>query len=427
MTGLAVCISLSFVVAPLAVRVDDEVDSNGLSAVKGNRCGDGHTIWRNNMGNKGACNSCNPPVPMRESDAQLWTCDNEADIALNLSGTDARKCLSWSTEGICEWPQQSILAMQANLVSEHCNGLWVAPLWMTPRNWKPPQHATGEIDFFERGCSRDSGYLLSFGESGSFIDKNAWDEQGAPDRASRFTAYMQFNRSADVVTAYKCPYGSTPMSTGPEAAGCSLTVTRRDYYRSTAWQTSSGAEMMHLVSDVWNACPRLDCGNFPAYSQCSFHVSGVKVKLDKIPPNAPAACNALWVGDGPAPAPPAPPPSSSSTCEKKCWQGGHDYSCHGRVEWMSKMEGLQSALARVNRDCVNQCSCTSMDFGASPQPVSPQPTPSATCANKCYQGGSAASCHGRVGYLAKTMSLQAALARVNSDCTRQCECTTANF
>ena len=67
--------------------------------------------------------------------------------------------------------------MQARLVSSGCDPLWVAPLWMVG--------PTGEVDFFERGCDRSSGYLAN----------NAWNEGGKATANTDVTAYIELVNS----------------------------------------------------------------------------------------------------------------------------------------------------------------------------------------------------------------------------------------
>lgn len=237
-------------------------------------------MWIENMGHAGACNDCKHDDPMSFEDEKLWTCKANGDIALKLrDAPDARKCLSWSTEGACEFRMKDVLALQAHLTSAGCNGLWVCPLWIAPQNWQYPQHATGEIDIFERGCAKNDGYLLSFGEKDSWIVNDAWKEAGQPEASTCLTAYMTFDAAQDVISVYKCPFNSDPLRHGPDDAGCGPpTATHRGYFADTREQTNGGTEWMAFVSDVWNACP-LSCGNAVEKTECSFEVSGIQMKF----------------------------------------------------------------------------------------------------------------------------------------------------
>jgi hypothetical protein len=294
-------------------------------------CGTSSTIWQKNMGDSGGCNNCGPPAAMPAADAALWKCKGAADISLDLSHSqpDAKKCMSWSTEGVCEFKQKDLRRLQVNLDSEKCDGLWIAPLWMTPDMWVAPQDATGEIDFFERGCDTASGFLLSFGGGGSFIRHDAWDEQGTPsDVQTQLTAYMEFDPdpASDRIKVYKCPFGSNPMKNGTAIEGCTKTVDYKGYYAETKHETRNGEEYMRFVSDLWNACANINCGRAQvAKSECKFEVSGLKLDFTgaevdpdnpKWPfhPDAQAVCdNILYHGGAPPsgrPSAPSPHPSS---------------------------------------------------------------------------------------------------------------------
>jgi len=239
-------------------------------------CGVTGSIWTKPMGNSGACNPCNPPA-MTSNDTALWTCSTTGDIALDMSGLeDARKCMSFSSKGSCEFKQKDLLELQVTLESHGCNGLWVAPLWIAPDHWSAPQHATGEVDIFERGCSVEDGYLLSLGEEGSYILNNAWQQKGQPNTESSFTAYLVFNRSHDTLTTYHCPQNSNPIIDG--TASCKLTRTATGYFGDTAGQTQNGEEYMHFVSDVWNQCDT-QCSKSLPKSMCKFQVSNLKMRL----------------------------------------------------------------------------------------------------------------------------------------------------
>jgi hypothetical protein len=243
-------------------------------------CGSPGSIWLENMGNKGACDACNPAVPMSKVDESRWTC-NKGDVSMNKDNNnfDPRTCMSWSTKGACEFKQKDLRALQVDMKSSGCNGLWVAPLWMTPENWAVPQHGTGEVDFFERGCSTKDGYLTSFGESEQYIVNNSWEEENTPNVETSLTAYMTFDPTADKVDIYKCPLGSNPLEDGTKK--CTKTATHLGYYKDTAGQTKQHTEYMHLVTDLWNKCGSLGCSSGASMSStdCSFEVMNLKMQF----------------------------------------------------------------------------------------------------------------------------------------------------
>lgn len=245
-------------------------------------CGspDGGHIWTKNMGDAGACSACNPAVPMSKADQSRWSCSTFGDISMNKDKKefDPRTCMSWSTEGSCEFRLKDLKAVQMDVKSSDCNGLWVAPVWMAPKTWNSPQHGTGEVDFFERGCNLKNGYQTSFGETGPYIFNNSWEEEGKPDADTSLTAYMTFDQNADEVTMYKCPIDSNPLKNGTDK--CTKTATHMGFYKDTADQTAGHTEYMHLVSDFWNKC-ELGCGKGASMSstKCSFDVTNLKLQF----------------------------------------------------------------------------------------------------------------------------------------------------
>lgn len=237
-------------------------------------CGAQGSIWGTEMGDTGACDCMDHPQ-MHPDDKAHWTCSKTGDIALDLSGmADVQKCMSYSTEGHCEFRQRDLKAVQVTLDSSDCDSLWVAPLWIAPESWKRPQSQTGEVDIFERGCARGNGYVLSLG-LGNWLD--AWNEDSKPNAKSSFTAYLEFNRDVDTITSYLCPRGANPMSDG--TGRCIRTHSDDGYFRHTAGQTRNGEEYMHLVSDIWNGCHTRCSRKVGGESRCNFKVSNLKLRL----------------------------------------------------------------------------------------------------------------------------------------------------
>lgn len=248
------------------------------------QCGTQDTVWSTSQDNTGACDKCpgGTRVPSEEN-ARAWKCSsNSGRIAMDLSkSNDARTCSSFSTRASCSFKQKDLKGVQARLVSSGCDPLWVAPLWMVGPTWRDPQHATGEVDFFERGCERSSGYLASFGEGGGYVLSNAWNEGGKPSVNTDVTAYIEFSRQPDKVDTYTCPHGSNPASVGPIQANCTKTGTRTGYFADSAQQMQNGEALMHFVSDIWaqNDCPGVLCGAPQKKTSCKFEVRDFRVSF----------------------------------------------------------------------------------------------------------------------------------------------------
>lgn len=239
----------------------------------------GATIWTKNMGDSGACAACRPAIPMSAADASRWERGLDS-ISLKRGSplSQASSCMSWSTQGTCEFRQRDLLSLEATLdASEECDGLWVAPLWLAPDHWSPPQHATGELDVFEQGCVPGAGYVVSFGESKRYVLRDVWEGEQS------LSISILFDRDKDEVRF------SRRLGNGTSV----LRATYRNYYRDTHEQTRGGAGYLHFVSDVWNACASLPCGRgrhrqqlssslrgrADDDSKCSFSVSGIRVRL----------------------------------------------------------------------------------------------------------------------------------------------------
>jgi len=237
---------------------------------------------------------------MPQSEKDLWTCTTTGDIAMDLTSLDdVRTCMSFSTEGSCEFKQKDMLALQVTLESSGCNGLWAAPLWIAPEtgHWHSPQRATGELDIFERGCAVKDGYVLSLGSSSEYIWTDAWQEEGQPGATSSFVAYLEFDRSTDKLTSFRCPWSSNPITDG--VADCALTHTANGYFARTAGETNNGEEYMHFVSDVWNQCSKgTGCSHQLEHSNCNFQVSNLKMRLaGPFRAGGVEACNSLLVSE----------------------------------------------------------------------------------------------------------------------------------
>jgi hypothetical protein len=265
-------------------------------------CGLNTTIWslQNGDGNTGACQGGNAAVVCPElvpnpTVTSRWACDGLSSISLNMSGMNAEVCSSFSTKDSCSFKQNGIKGIQASLTSSGCHGLWVAPLWMAPQTWIPPQHATGEIDIFERGCWLTDGYVLAFGENETYknetykyVRKDAWGEEGKPAERSAYTVYLDFRPDGkDQVDSYLCPLGTTPIRGNPLDWACKKTSTRENYYADSAGETMGGEGLFHLVSDVWNACASKSLCNanhgskYEVSSNCEFTVTDIKLKFNE--------------------------------------------------------------------------------------------------------------------------------------------------
>ena len=230
---------------------------------------------------------------------------------------DIRDCMTFTTEDSCKFKQKYLAGLQAHLTSSDCNGLWACPLWLVGEYWETPQHETGEVDVFERGCYVEDGYVLSFGSGGSYVKQDAWDEQNQPTKSTNITAYLEFDHSQDTVRYYRCPPGSEPAKQGPLLAQCEYGGERPGYFADSKAQLKDGEAYMWLVSDIFNTCPHINpgCGHAnPQTSDCNFAVKDIKIafvdKQNHFEGNS-DICPRIWA-HGPQDGRPSdtPPPSN---------------------------------------------------------------------------------------------------------------------
>jgi len=261
------------------------------------------TIWALPNGDCGACgNGCANFSDVKK----IWntTC-SPTDVSLTMENLDkgARGvCSSLSTEGTCDFKKGALKDLQVTLFSKGCNtpsspgeSVWVAPLWMTPSQntgtkckWTEPQEQSGEIDFFERGCVKNNGFLLSYGSGGDYIRTNAWGEAGHPDETTNFTAFVRFDQEQDVIQSWKCPVTTEDLS---KLSGDTLTErcgspdVQKDYYSRTNPKTSPDC-LFHLVTDIWNGkdgpTPYCSRGQ-DSSTECQFKISGLKMGFTEPP------------------------------------------------------------------------------------------------------------------------------------------------
>ena len=250
------------------------------------------TIWGDSCGSSGACQGrC-----LR--DAPGWNKPNATDITYTApEAPNSNVCSSWTTNYTCSFSRENIKSLQATLTSKNCGSKWTAPLWMNTNDnqdehchWQK-QETSGEIDFFERGCSKSDGTLMSFGANDDQgpdgvdrIRKNMWDLKDKPDvDVGPFTAIINFDPHAGgtgAIDIWKCPQLQENMTKATDielkGANCKKQETYTQYYKDS--KTHEGCNY-HLVSDVWH---NMDCykqGNQQDTTQteCAFSVSDLRM------------------------------------------------------------------------------------------------------------------------------------------------------
>ena len=257
------------------------------------------TIWAQENGDCGACQRCDPPSSTRG----IWnTACGPTDVSLtmrNLPEGQRGVCSSRSTEGTCDWKKGTLKDLQVTLHSQHCDPVWVAPLWITPSQeksckWNLPQEASGEIDVFERGCSRPDGFLLSYGSSDVYIKRSAWKEKGNYAGPTALTALMRFGNpersEKDEITTWWCPVTSDDLSLLTDdqlvARKCEKTDVETGYYARTSDPGHTPQTcLFHLVTDIWNK-PGINAGCDSGHdpnTACEFQITGLKLGFSEIP------------------------------------------------------------------------------------------------------------------------------------------------
>jgi hypothetical protein len=231
---------------------------------------DGSSIWAPRLGTHPSCTS--PAFDLAAAAKIGRRCaEDPTSLDLDLSrlasdgGGSSTGCPHF--ESVCHFDVARVGSISFDVEMRQCGDVWACPLWMSPRSWRPPQHASGEIDFVEN-CK--GSLNLSFGEAPPYFAQ--WPGRSAA-ALGRQHVRLDFEPDGSVLPTM------TDAATGQSVTG--LHLTGGQSYRA---QTSQNWKdnPFSLISDIWNgvsgdagyaACQ----GRTAPQSRCGYTVSNVKI------------------------------------------------------------------------------------------------------------------------------------------------------
>jgi len=285
--------------------------------------GDSDWIWQTISGTMQSCN-----LGVRGDIAGMCLDEHgvpdHTSIYVNAAATTQRSgCFAWKSIG-CSVDLRRVARVEFDFDLRLCDGVWVAPLWMSPTPWGPPGAMSGEIDFVEN-CPL--GQLHTNFATGG-VQKVIGSPYGLGGPKHMI---MKLEDSGDVnapgtLTTQICDFGGT---------NCKASSYYPNYM-STVLATKGKAQSdpFEFVSDIWNGYGG-DTGWWGCHAQndpgteCTYVIRNIQVFTnDHLPmfDTSGSPCAALNGDAGPGPAPPPPPaPAPQKGWEKhsgiNCWPG----------------------------------------------------------------------------------------------------------
>ena len=193
-------------------------------------------------------------------------------ITLNM-GVVAEKqgCYAYTTEDKKEWTMNEVSEISFDAEWEDCEGVWTAPLWLTPKTWVAPQGLSGEIDLIETCKSHaqetvGTSIICTDHPDPQCLDSQ-WGEAASSNGPQRFRGKID---GEGTWTMDKCSLDGTK---------CEL-VSRYPRYLTTA--TGPEKDMkFHFVSDLWNGGAGdsgwAACGTLNKNTKCRYTIANIKV------------------------------------------------------------------------------------------------------------------------------------------------------
>lgn len=192
-------------------------------------------------------------------------------ISLDMSKVDDKQgCYLYNSEQKLSWEFQPGTEITFDAEWENCEEVWMAPLWLTPTKWKPPQGLSGEIDLIEtckghHGETLSTSIICSQHEDEQCLDKEWGSTSGD---GGHFVGKIDQDGTW---TMEKCDLKDT--------SKCEL-ISRYPKYLTT--NTGSKENMkFYFVSDLYNGGAGDDgwdgCGTLNKNTQCKYTVANIKV------------------------------------------------------------------------------------------------------------------------------------------------------
>lgn len=185
-------------------------------------------------------------------------------ITMDLSKVaDKVGCYVWEARQ-CEWKMTEFKSMEFDAEWSDCDDLWIAPLWLTPSPWKPPQGKSGEIDLIE-SCK---GHRGTVGTSIICNDHHRGDPNCKEPKWGKTSG-----GSGHFVGKIDQGSGTWTLHKDGEL------ISQYPAYTKTIWDAKFP---FHLVSDIYNGgngdAGWHGCGTLNKKTNCMFKVKNIKIE-----------------------------------------------------------------------------------------------------------------------------------------------------
>jgi len=220
-------------------------------------------------------------------------CIGDDPTCVNLKVTPGKAECLVATVPDCKIPMRDFVSMDYDFTINSCNGVWAAPLWMTPDTWQWGA-GSGEIDSLEF-CTRDS-VDLNFAGGGHQLQTNISLDMSSghvtvrKDGEGIVTIKACSAEQADAnggqcpqpeyTSCEDCQWGAAAEDS--YACWCNPGTTPSNIYGSGGCR-NGGDCLWTLVSDIWNGVSG-DSG----YAACMTAVPSIG--LEKEQPNLKSHC-----------------------------------------------------------------------------------------------------------------------------------------
>lgn len=200
-----------------------------------------------------SCNSANGKTNDMGHTPEM--CNGEPNSVRIQVRPNLAECLV-AHAGACKIPMHDFVSLDFDFHMDRCNGIWAAPMWMTPDVWQWGG-GSGEIDSMEM-CPRDSIHL-NFAGGGHQVSTD-WDPNNAEGHVTTrkdargivTIAHCSFQEANANGGQCKAPvYSScTDCMKGSNSFAC--WCNEPDNIYGSGGCVNGGNCMWTLVSDIWN-------------------------------------------------------------------------------------------------------------------------------------------------------------------------------
>jgi len=234
------------------------------------RAGDGNWVF---TPASGVWNSCN--MPIRGDGASMcidWNGQTDfTSIFVDLASVRYKPgCYAWYTPA-CTFDLRRVHQITFEVDLHNCQGVWAAPLWLSPTPWTGPAWYSGEIDLVEL-CPRGA-VATNFGAAGGAGESQmTWGSAQGLNGARKYTMTLDHNSGS--LSTQICRL---------DGSGC-FNGAHYNNFLNEAHSTRGKAhsDPYHLAVDIWNGYGG-DGGWYGCHaqndpnSQCQFAVRNIKI------------------------------------------------------------------------------------------------------------------------------------------------------